>query len=123
MSDIHNYDSDPRAEEFHFQVKGVSYTLREPPEDANIQVRSSQLKNAKLSGNKLNADVCNMIESQSLLVSLCTFTADDSLVGLKTVRSWGARVVKDLHERAQRMGNMTEGEAKNSPDDTPSSSE
>lgn len=111
MSNEHDYDDGIIQGEFAFKLKGVSYVLREPTEDANIRFRAAQFKGAKMVDGRFSTDLERMTESQSLLVSLCVYDSADKLVPQSTVRTWPSRVIKDLFNRAKKMGGLDEEES------------
>ncbi len=91
-----------------FQVDGKTYTLSEASESANIRFRTSQMRNARLVDGKLSADVERMIESQALLVSLCTVGEDGKTVQPGLVQGWPSRLVKQLFRWVQDNSDLEE---------------
>jgi len=89
-------------------VKGKKYTLREATENATIKFRTFQFQNSKMVDGKLNADADKLIES--LMVSLCLYEGDN-LVPLDVVRSWPAKVVKQLFDRVIAISALDEADS------------
>lgn len=119
---FHDYDTDellPR--EYHFKYRGKSYILREPPEEASIKLRTTQFRNARMVDGKISASLEDAAKSQVLLLSYCVYTENhpdpklnNQLVSEKELKGWGTSIVKDLFEKAKEMGDMNEGETKES---------
>lgn len=111
--ETHDYDIVPEGAlpaEFEFKYRGKDYVLREPSEEAFIKLRSTQFRNAKMVDGKIHAGLDDAAQSQSLLLSFCVYEkAENKLVPVKELKGWGTRVIKDLFERAKKMGNMEEG--------------
>ena len=112
MSDNHEFDFDQQlvTTEIPVRYQGKDYTLREPSEDSAAKYRSFQLRNARMVGGKLNADITKIAESQAFLLSMCLYNGDGHAVSIGIIRSWPARIIKPLFEKAREMGSLIEGE-------------
>ena len=94
-----------------------NYVLREASEDAACRWRNSQVSGAKMVDGKVSG-LGNLADGEPLLVSLCLFELvpevkqfpDGKPVPLQTVRSWPARVVKQLFAKAKEISGLSEGE-------------
>lgn len=107
----HNYD-DLSPQAFEFSWKGREYVLREPSEAAVLLFRQAQLKGGSMVEGKTTVSIERIYESQSILVASCTFEklkdGAESQAKAEVVKSFPARVVKDLFQRAKKMGELDE---------------
>jgi hypothetical protein len=87
------------------------YVLKAPSEGANIRVRNSQMRGARLVDGKLTMDAERLADSQSLLVSLCLFDEGGRPVPLSVIQSWPALYVKAIFDKAKELGGMDEEES------------
>lgn len=99
------------------RYRGEEYVLVEPDEATAVKYRNRQVSSVRVEDGKM-AGVSGVGELQAFLVSLCLFrlTPGDerkpgrSPVSYETVMGWQAKVVRQLHARAVKLGDLEERE-------------
>lgn len=92
--------------EVEVRVGDKTYTLREANESAAVLWRDAQLKASRMHDGKL-VSFEGMAATEPLLVSLCMYEGEKQ-VPIQVVRSWPARLVKQLHERIMLISDLEE---------------
>jgi hypothetical protein len=115
--------------ELNFSFSSKQYVLREASEEAAVQYDNACMDARVYVDGKLER-LENLADVEPLLVSLCVFekrfkedgTTVDGFypVSDSTVRSWPARLVKQLYEKAKLISGMEKEKelGKNSPTST-----
>lgn len=119
---------DLKPVELKYRIGGVRYVLRECPEGDHCAWRSFQIKMARFNDDGKVAGMGNVADSRPLLVSFCLFRADQATgeivltdgnpqvpdlnhrVSLALIRSWPARIVDPLFEKAKEISGIDERE-------------
>lgn len=88
------------------------YLLVEASEDAAVEWRNAHTKQVKLTDGKVSG-LGAIADCQALLVARCLFRRNPNgtrgqQVPVALIRSWPARVVRDLFERVKRMSDLEE---------------
>jgi hypothetical protein len=105
------------------RIAGATYVLREASEGAVVQWKNSHLRSTRMTDGKITS-FGDMADSEPLLVHLCLYVPgldgkirlrdgqpdDSTRVPLSRVRSWPARVVKPIFERAKAISELEEKE-------------
>lgn len=94
--------------EIPVKFKAQTYTLCQASEESVIKFRSAQLRDAKMVDGKLQANLSQIADSQSLLVSLCLKDATGNPVAQSILKTWPAPVVKQLFEKAKEISDLEE---------------
>jgi hypothetical protein len=107
-------------------IAGVKYVLLEASEEASCKFRNALLRCTRPGPDGKPTSYDGVADTESLLVSLCLYAADDvgnvrtgrdgrpdprHLVPLATLRSWPARVVRELARKAQEVSGLGGGPA------------
>ncbi len=123
MTDHDLIFEDITPKEVPVQIAGEHYVLREATEATVTTYRDSAAKCMSMDAKDTKTITGSVTGANALLVSLCLFDSGNILVPVETIRSWPARVVKPLFEKAYEMAGLKDDEddddtAKNSPGDT-----
>lgn len=120
-----NFD-DLTPVEIRVSIFRKKYVLREIDEGDAVRWRNSQLRAARMSEGQV-VSMGDLAESEPLLVSFCLYRANEdhkiilrndgtpdksTLTPLATIKSWPARIVKPLFERAKEISELEEKETK-----------
>jgi hypothetical protein len=109
---------------FPIKVKGRSYLVREPSEDAAVKFRNQQVRGKEVSRSEDGQITIRSLEGvydiEPLLVYLCTFEqyehqgeTRERPILLSVVKGWPSRVVKDIYKRIkERSPELDEVEEK-----------
>lgn len=100
--------------EVKVRIENKPYVLREATGAAAVQYRNASMRNIRMADGKV-VGMGDIGELEPLLVSLCLFSADAdgkfSSVTVAKIKSWPARVVKDLFNRARAISDLEEAES------------
>ena len=107
MTEELNFD-DIAPIEIPVVIKGKRYTLKEASGDAACRYRNAVLSALQVSKTGEVTGARNLADTEPLLVSLCLFDEQDKPVPIKTVRSWPARVVRTLFEKAADISDLAD---------------
>jgi hypothetical protein len=88
-------------------IHGVDYVLRETSGEAAVKYNDARLACNEYQDGKL-VRVHGLADLEPLLVSLCLFTQEGSLVSKTTILGWPARVQKALYDKAREISGMNE---------------
>jgi hypothetical protein len=100
-------------------IAGKQYVLREASEDVACKFRNAAMRAARMTEGKV-VGVDGLADAEPVLVGGCLFEKVESehkgetkvgwaAVGVAAVRTWPARIVKPLFERAKAMSDLAEG--------------
>lgn len=92
--------------EIPVNIDGASYVLREASEDAARQYQNAITRCTQLQDGKVSGISGPLADTQSMLVSLCLFSADGKRVPETKVRQWPARVVSRLFDKAKDISEL-----------------
>ena len=121
--------------EIPVSIVGVQYVLREASGEAAVKYQNAVSKCSKFVDGKFGGIQGDLAGTQPLLISLCLFHESSEGSGKFTtavpetkIRSWPARIQKQLYEKAditaqiaklqKRLEELRKASPKNSPSDT-----
>lgn len=105
--DTMNFD-DLTLIEIPVSINKEKFFLREATEDAARQYRNASVAAARMEDGKV-VGVSGVGDIQSLLISLCLFTADTGKnIPLSVVRGWPSRIVRPLFDKAKEISQLDE---------------
>lgn len=87
-----------------------TYVLREASEDAAVRYRNTVMDSAEISAEGKPTRVRHLADIEPFLVHLCLWDSEGKNPTLRKVRSWPARVVKRLYDKAREISNLAEEE-------------
>jgi hypothetical protein len=90
------------------RYKGVEYILKEASEGSACKYRNATLNAYRTDEQGKVIGYAGLADAEPLLVSECLFTTDDKRVPLETIRTWPARIVSPLFEKAKEISNLDE---------------
>ena len=100
------FTTERRAEDV--EIDGVTYVLREATGEEAAKYRNHQMRNARIVDGKDGQAMTlgDHGDGPALLVSLCLVDTLGKPVPLATVKSWPARIVAALAERAEEISDL-----------------
>jgi len=90
-------------------LAGVQYFLQEASGDTAVKYRNAAVNCTKFKGGKPDS-IANIGDIEPLLVSLCLTDEKGTRVPEKTIRSWPARLQKELFTRIKEISDLGEDE-------------
>lgn len=99
-------DFDISLKEVPVTINKEAYVLVEASEDSACKYRNASMKTMTFTDGKVTGMVGGA-DLEPLLVHLCLFQGDKA-VPLHKIRSWPARVVKALFEKAKEISDLNE---------------
>jgi len=109
VSEEFNFDS-LELIEVPFRHAGVDYVLREATGEAARQYRNAVIACTQFNSDGKPMSIKNVANVEPLLVHLCSFQAGKmgAQVSLDKVKSWPARMVKRLFDKAKEISHLDE---------------
>lgn len=97
--------------EIPVSIGAAKYVLREASEAAVTTYRDTAAKCVTVDGDESKTITGSITGANAVLVSECLFDVDNRRVAVDVVRTWPARVVKALFEKAYELAGLKDEEA------------
>lgn len=104
MSEVKEFSTTPDF--FEVKIDGRTYKVNEASGDAACTYRNFMLDKTKLGPNGKPVSMAGIADAEPLLVSMCTFDPDGSLVPLGTVRGWPNKIQKWIYKEIKKISEI-----------------